>query len=264
MEVYSINEPKTTEVPILVSSPHSGTAFPKDIEAHFIPEKMTQPDDTDWYIHELYDFVSEMGMTMVHANISRWVIDLNRSAEQQALYHDGRMITSLCPTTDFFGESIYRDRELHPDQDEIDRRLELYYKPYHAYIRRKLEEIKSRFGFAILFDAHSIRKHVPTIHEEPFADFILGTNDGKSASSEIIESVQNIFKGLDFKYNFPFKGGQITRSFGNPSEGIHAIQLEQAKTNYMDDDELKYHEERSVITREILKLMFKNILNVMA
>ena len=131
---YHIIEPKGKKVPILVSVPHVGTDFPKDLLAHYKSDRIHPPDDTDFFVHQVYDFVSEMGITIMHAHYSRWVIDLNRSAANQALYTDGRLITGLTPTTDFLGNSIYQSTRLEPDAAEIKRRKTLYYNPYYCLL----------------------------------------------------------------------------------------------------------------------------------
>ncbi len=259
-EVFSIVQSYKLKVPILLSSPHSGVSFPDELKNQFIKDKMRRPDDADWFIHELYDFAPQMGITMIHANYCRWVIDLNRDPESKPLYDDGRIITALCPSTDFFGNPIYKDRVFEPDDDEVTRRKKLYFDPYHLQLKKILNELKKEFGFALLFDAHSIRKKVDTISSEPFPDYILGTNDGVTASDNIIKAVKRVFVDEDFAYNRPFKGGYITRSLGDPGNGIHAIQLEMAKTNYMDDDEVNYHPTRAERTRNILKQLFNNII----
>lgn len=263
MSIYNLIEAKGEKLPILLSSPHSGTGFPDELKDQFVAEKMARPDDADWFIHQLYDFAPEMGITMISANYCRWVIDLNRDPKSKPLYNDGRIITALCPSTDFFGESIYKEESFIPDDAEVNRRKEKYYDPYHQKLGSILNEMKKEFGFAILFDAHSIRKEVETINAEPFPDLILGTNDGKTASEEIIQAAKSVLSASDysFEYNHPFKGGQITRSFGDPENGIHAIQLEQAKLNYMDDEEIKYAPERAEKIREVLQAMFENIIN---
>jgi N-formylglutamate deformylase len=259
---YFIIEPKTEEVPVILSSPHSGVEFPDELKPHFRPELTAQPDDTDWFIHDLYNFAPSLGITVIHAKYSRWVIDLNRDPHSQPLYTDGRIITELAPKTDFLGNEIYADKKFLPDDTEIKRRLENYYRPYHQKIENLLEERLSEFGRVLLWDAHSIRRFVPTIREEPFPDLILGDNDEKSAGKEIIEIALNNLKSgkYDVNHNFPFKGGYITRSFGKPEKNTHALQLEMAKTNYMDDDELNFSESRAAEMRKVLRPVFENLI----
>ena len=78
---YTVIKPAQKTVPIVLSVPHCGTAFPSEIIDDYKAEKITAPDDTDWFVHDLYDFVSDLGVTLIHANYSRWVIDLNRDPE---------------------------------------------------------------------------------------------------------------------------------------------------------------------------------------
>jgi len=258
---YFIIEPSAKKVPIILSSPHSGIEFPDELKSHFNAELAAQPDDTDWFVHELYNFVTDLGITMIHAKYSRWVIDLNRTPESQPLYNDGRIITELVPKTDFYGNSLYVDEKFIPDDVEIERRKEFYYRPYYQKIESLLAERIAEFGQVLLWDAHSIKRFVPTIQTEPFPDLILGDNDEKSANKEIIDIALN---GLErgkygVNHNSPFKGGNITRSFGKPENNIHALQLEMAKTNYMNDDELTFNKARADEIRSVLRPVFENL-----
>lgn len=259
---YFLIEAAGEKVPIILSSPHSGVEFPDELKNHFRAELAAQPDDTDWFIHELYNFAPSLGITMINARYSRWVIDLNRNPMSKPLYNDGRIITELVPKTDFLGNEIYVDKKFLPNDAEIARRLENYYKPYYQKIESLLAERLAQFGQVLLWDAHSIRRFVPTIQNEPFPDLILGDNDEKSASKEVIEiTLNNLRKGkFGVNHNSPFKGGNITRTFGKPENNIHALQLEMAKTNYMDDDELIFNEEKANEVRSVLRPVFEKLI----
>lgn len=259
---YFIIEPTAAKVPMILSSPHSGIEFPDELKPHFRAELAAQPDDTDWFVHDLYDFVTDLGVTMIHAKYSRWVIDLNRTPESQPLYTDGRIITELVPKTDFNGNSLYVDERFIPDDAEIERRKEKYYRPYYQKIQSLLEERIAEFGQVSLWDAHSIRRFVPTIQDEPFHDLILGDNDETSANKEFIEiALKGLRQGkFGVNHNSPFKGGYITRFFGKPEKNIHALQLEMAKTNYMNDDELTFNESRANEVRSVLRPVFENLI----
>ncbi|MXN92806.1 N-formylglutamate deformylase [Flavobacterium sp. Sd200] len=263
MELFHITQPTATKVPIILSVPHAGTYFPEEIATRLHSDKVQNPDDTDWYIDKLYDFAPSLGITVIKANYSRWVIDLNRDPESKPLYTDGRVITGLVPLTNFNGEPLYQSGE--PDEHEIAERVHKYYIEYHEQIEKLLEQTKTEFGKALLFDAHSIRKVVPGIQEEAFPDLILGDNDGKSASEEIINTAWEALQNDRFKaeHNHPFKGGQITRSFGKPESNIHALQLEMAKTNYMDASETKYDEQNAAQIRQILKTVFEQLIKTL-
>ena len=266
MEPFKITTPKGPRMPILLSSPHSGTAFPDELREVYIQEKMGQPDDTDWFVDKLYDFAPSMGITTISAVYSRWVVDLNRDPESKPLYHDGRIITALCPTTDFFGNSIYVDARKEVSQAEVSRRVGKYYTPYHKKIEEVLTGLRNQFGKVLLWDCHSIRQYVPTIQKEKFPDLILGDADATSASPGLIEIA---LKGLEkskyeVSHNHPFKGGYITRSFGKPLENQHALQLEMSKVGYMDDRELVYDNDRAGQVRMVLMNTFERLIEALA
>ena len=261
-EPYFLTEPKGEKVPIILSSPHSGVEFPAELKTHFRADLMAQPDDTDWFVHQLYNFAPELGITVIHAKYSRWVIDLNRDSTSKPLYTDGRIITELVPKTNFLGREIYVDKKFLPGDAEIARRLENYYQPYYQKIESLLAERIAQFGQVLLWDAHSIRRFVPTIQAAPFPDLILGDNNEKSASKKIIEIALNNLKAgkYEVNHNSPFKGGMITRHFGKPQNNIHALQLEMAKTNYMDDDELNFNEDKANEVRNILRSVLESLI----
>lgn len=259
---FKIYPPQGNEVPILISVPHCGTEFPDELKDQFNPALVKAPDDTDWFVHRLYDFAPAMGMTMITAKYSRWVIDLNRDPKSKPLYTDGRIITALCPTTTFLGEPLYNDNRKGVDASEVNRRLENYYWPYHKQIEEHLVRLKKKFGKVLLWDCHSIRQIVPTIQKEKFPDLILGDADGTSTSIGLIETaLTNLDHGpYSINHNHPFKGGFITRHFGKPSENIHALQLEMTKVNYMDDAEIKYDKSRADKMRQLLQKTFSKLI----
>lgn len=260
---YTIIPAQQEQVPIIVSVPHCGIQFPIELKDQYKEGLIKAPDDTDWFVDRLYDFAPTMGITMITANYSRWVIDLNRDPESKPLYTDGRIITGLCPTTNFLGESIYRDNRTEVDAKEIGRRLDHYYMPYHQKLSDLLESAKNKFGKVLLWDCHSIRQFVPTIHKEKFPDLILGDADRTSASPGLIETTLKTLEtsGYHVSHNYPFKGGYITRHNGRPGDNFHALQLEMTKINYMSDDELKYHSTRAEKMRLILENVFERLIS---
>jgi N-formylglutamate deformylase len=259
---YTVIPAQGNEVPILISVPHCGIEFPDELKDQYSPELIKAPDDTDWFVQQLYDFAPAMGMTMIAAKYNRWVIDLNRDPQSKPLSTDGRIITALCPSTTFLGEPLYRDKRTDVDASEVNRRLEKYYWPYHNQVEENLVRLKKKFGKVLLWDCHSIRQVVPTIQKEKFPDMILGDADGTSASIGLIETaLTNLdHSGLVVNHNHPFKGGFITRNFGKPSENIHALQLEMTKVNYMDDSETKYDQLRAERMRSLLQKTFSKLI----
>ena len=262
MDPFKIISPSVGEVPIVISVPHCGTVFPPEILNTYHQNLISSPDDTDWFVDRLYDFVGELGITMIKSVYSRWVIDLNRDQKSKPLYSDGRIITGLVPKTDFLGNELY---QYPPDQAEIDRRMREYYLPYHEKLGELLESKKTTFGEVLLWEAHSIRAIVPSIYPKKFPDLILGDADGQSCNASLTEiALTELGKGQhSLDHNHPFKGGYITRHFGKPSDGIHALQLEMTKLNYMDDREIEYHEERAANVRSVLRSTFKALIKAL-
>jgi len=239
---------------MLLSVPHCGTAFPDEIKKDYRPELIEAPDDTDWFVDQLYDFAPSLGITMISAILSRWVIDLNRHPQSRPLYTDGRIITQLCPVTTFLDEPIYRDARKEVERREVQRRTELYFNPYHEELSLLLTEFRAEFGHVLLWDCHSIRQVVPTIQKNKFPDLILGSADGQSADQLLIDvAMKRLESGVyTLRHNHPFKGGYITRNFGKPDQHQHALQLEMSKINYMDDSEKEFHPGRAEKIGEIL------------
>lgn len=255
MNTFNLHLPAGSRLPILLSVPHCGTLFPDELINQYKPRLIQTPDDTDWFVDQLYDFAPSIGVTMITAVYNRWVIDLNRDPENKPLYSDERIITGLCPITNFLGESLYVDDRKEVSATEIKRRLVTYYQPYHQKIKNLLDDLKSEFGRVVLWDCHSIRQYVETIYKEKFPDLILGDADGVSASPGIIEIAFNNLKSSPYSvsHNFPFKGGFITRHYGKPLENQQALQLELSKINYMDDTETLYDETRAGEVRALIK-----------
>lgn len=254
MTLFDLTMPPTQRLPLVISVPHAGTGFPDDIRAELKPH-LLPPDDTDWFVPRLYDFVTELGIPLLRANYSRWVVDLNRNPDSTPLYHDGRVLTGLCPTTTFLGEPIYRDERPRVAAAEVARRTALYFAPYHSALQRLLDQTRARFGRVLLWDCHSIRRVVRAIHAGPFPDLILGSADQTSASAALIgQALRQLGDGpYSLSHNVPFKGGYITRHFGRPEARQHALQLEMAKDVYMDGPEQAYDEARATEIRKILR-----------
>ena len=231
--VYELFPATAPEVPLVVSVPHTGTAVPDGIRERFRSPTVAALPDTDWHLHRLYDFVPELGATLITARFSRYVVDLNRPADQHALY-PGRDETGLVPRSTFGEEAIYRDGT-EPDDAEVAARRERYWDPYHRLLREQLDAVKERFGFALLWDAHSIPSVVPRFFDGELPELMLGDVGGTSCDPRVSAAVRDAIHrtGLSHRENDPFQGGWITRSFGAPASGVHALQLEMSQRIYM-------------------------------
>jgi N-formylglutamate deformylase len=241
--------------PILISIPHDGNIIPDDILGYMHEFAKATPD-RDFYVSQLFNFAKDFDISVLKTHISRYVIDMNRPANNESLY-PGQSTTELCPTTSFDNQEIYTNK---PTQSDVQQRIKDYWQPYHQIIKDKLEVIKQQHGYAILIDAHSIKSKVPRFFDGSLPDINIGTNSGKSCSSEYTEGLRKILSAQNhysFVFNQRFKGGYITRHYGNPDENIHAIQIEISQINYLDESNNRY----SIEHAEKLKTLLIRLVN---
>ncbi|QBY01443.1 N-formylglutamate deformylase [Rhodophyticola sp. CCM32] len=221
--------------PIVLGLPHTGTDVPEAIMQD-LNETGRALADTDWHIHQLYDGVLD-GVTSVRTPWHRYVIDANRDPGGQSLY-PGQNTTGLCPVTDFDGHPIYHEGQ-EPDASEIEVRRAKYHAPYHAALHAEMDRIKTLHGYAILYDCHSIRGHIPFLFEGQLPDFNIGTNLGTTCDARIAEVTERICaaaQGYSSVTNGRFKGGWTTRYYGRPEDGFHAIQMELSQSTYLTEE----------------------------
>jgi N-formylglutamate deformylase len=221
------------DAPLVVSFPHTGTELPTFVAARLISPWLARKD-ADWWIEKLYDFAPSLGATTIRTAISRTVIDVNRDPSGASLY-PGQATTTLCPTTTFDGEPLYRAGE--PDEAEIERRRVTYFDPYHAGVRAELDRLRAIHGKVVLYEAHSIRSAVPRLFDGLLPNFNVGTNSGASCDPALTGAVEAACDNSEFSRvtNGRFKGGWTTRHYGQPERGVHAIQMELACRGYMDE-----------------------------
>lgn len=221
------------EAPLLVSIPHTGT----DLAG--LEERLVSPwlgrRDTDWWIETLYDFAAGMGATVVRTAISRTVIDVNRDPSGASLY-PGQATTGLCPVETFDGDPLYLGGH-EPDEAAVAARREAYFSPYHRALDAEIERLRGMYARVVIYDCHSIRSVIPRLFPGELPIFNLGTNGGQSADPALEAKIAALLAagGESFVVNGRFKGGWITRRYGRPSRGVHALQMELACRGYMHE-----------------------------
>ena len=221
--------------PLLISMPHVGTHVPPALAERFTPEARHVPD-TDWHLERLYDFADELGASVLVATHSRYVIDLNRPPDGASLY-PGQSVTGLCPVDTFDNTPIYEAGDV-PGDAEIAARRDAIWRPYHAQLQAELSRLHARHGSVALWDAHSIRSVLPRFFEGKLPDLNLGSANGASCAPELAQVLLGIATSAPNHtgvLNGRFKGGHITRAYGDPSRGIHAVQLEMTQSSYMQE-----------------------------
>lgn len=251
--VYEFQEGR---LPLLVSVPHDGRRVPDDIARRMTSAALALPD-TDWHVARLYDFVRDMGASLLVANYSRYVVDLNRPPDDRALY-PGQLASGLCPSATFSGTPLYGNGET-PADDERDARLERYWRPYHERIADEIARLRNLHGEAYLWDAHSIASRVPRLFAGELPELNLGSNRGLSCGSHARQAVATAAEasGYSFVVDGRFTGGYITRHYGAPDRSVHALQMELAQRCYMDEESLSYDASRARRLEATLKQLLE-------
>lgn len=258
--VFKLRQGRT---PLLISMPHVGTAIPEEQRAHYQPRALAV-EDTDWHLERLYGELAEaLGASLIVPHYSRYLIDLNRPPEDTPMY-PGASNTELCPTRFFSGDPLYLDGQA-PDEAEKLRRRHSYWLPYHRALNAEMSRLKALHGHALLFDAHSIRSELPWLFEGRLPDLNLGTVDGRSCDPAITESLGALLaQQSDYTQvvNGRFKGGFITRHYGQPAQGWHAVQLEMCWRCYMrEDGSFAYEEALAARVQPLLRELLQTLLD---
>lgn len=230
-DVYTL---RRGEGPLLISAPHVGLGVPDAIAAT-LTARGRELIDTDWDADRLYPFADALGASVLRAQWSRYVVDLNRDPSGASLY-PGARTTGLCATETFDGDPIY-EPGAEPDAAAIAARRIRYFEPYHAALRDELARIAGVHGYAVLLDAHSIRSPLPLLFEGELPDVNVGTNSGRSCRPESVDAVVSAVAPSPYSVvvDGRFKGGYITRTYGDPDGGVQAIQLEINQSTYLAD-----------------------------
>ncbi|MCX2563134.1 N-formylglutamate deformylase [Acetobacter thailandicus] len=224
------------DMPVLITLPHAGQSLPEGLALRMTEHGSTLPD-TDWYMETLYDFAQALGVGVLRANYSRYVVDLNRGPDDGVLY-PGRPSTGLVPHFTFSGLPVYREGE-EPDAQETVLRTRLFWRPYHDQIEQELGRLKEKWGHAVLWDGHSIASTIPRLFEGVLPDLNFGTNMGQACAPELAQAlVAQAAQASHYTHVLDgrFKGGYTTRHYGQPDQNIHAVQLELAQTTYLETE----------------------------
>ncbi len=234
MEPFIVRPATADRIPLIVSIPHTGTFVPDELRARLASDAMRALPMTDWHLHQLYDFLPELGVTVIHATWSRFVADLNRPPDGAALY-PGRFETGIVARETFWGDTIWSEP---PSDDEIEAWKQAVHAPYHARLAALLDETRERFGRAVLIDAHSVASRANRLHSELEDDIYLGNRDETTCGAWLVDDVQAAMEeaGLRVVRNHPYKGGYITAHYGE-MENVESLQIEMAQRVYMDEDD---------------------------
>jgi N-formylglutamate deformylase len=247
--------------PLLISLPHDGSQIPAALATRMTPEARRAPD-TDWHVSRLYAFARELGASMLVPRYSRYVIDLNRPQDDVSLY-PGQNTTGLCPIVRFSGEPVYLPGEA-PAPEEIAARIETNWRPYHVTLSDELDRLRAEHGRVLLWEGHSIRGECPFLFDGRLPDFNIGTASGTTCAANVqarIEAALQAQSSYDWVVNGRFKGGHITRHYGDPANGIDAVQLEISQRIYMDEDSFAYDESIAIDAQRAIQTLIEAALS---
>lgn len=265
---FKLYIPPEFKVPMMISAPHCGTLLTDEFKQAAAAEEILQVPDTDWFVHELYDFAKDLGIPLIHAQYSRYIIDLNRQLPgEDSLYANTSRVTGLVPLRTFDGRAIYKEG-CEPDAQELQYRIDHIHTPYYSKIDEVLAQMQQKFPVVMLYDGHSIIGHVPSIQAEPFLDYMPANRSGLTCPNAFIEKAEEIIKkhGKSCVSNGPFQGGNITRSFHNADKQILSFQMEISQRIYMDESSGEKCEpnwsETVAILREIVESFSQMLLQM--
>jgi N-formylglutamate deformylase len=253
---------------LIVSIPHAGTKMP-GLALPALRSLWLARMDADWWLTELYAFAEAMDATIIRTEISRTIIDVNRDPSGMSLY-PGQATTGLCPAATFDGEPLYNEN-CAPDDAEIAERRERYFNPYHGALASEITRLKAIHGSVVLYDCHSIRSEISRLFDGVLPNFNIGTDDGKSCNLSLTETITSICaanRNYTHIVNGRFKGGYITRHYGDPANGVNAIQMELACRGYMVEPETPdetnwpspYDPDYATPMQKILKIILESLL----
>jgi len=248
-EVFTLQRGRT---PLLVSIPHAGTVIPDDIAAQLVPRAL-QVEDADWHLDQLYAFAAEIGASFMVPRFARYVVDLNRPPENTPMY-PGANNTELVPTHFFSGEPLYRAGCV-PDAAEVARRVAHYWRPYHDALAAELARLRAEHGHAVLFDGHSIQAELPWLFDGRLPDLNLGTANAASCAPALRAALARVLAAHtphSHVIDGRFKGGYITRHYGQPARGVHAVQMEMCWHCYMAEPH-RYDAARAAQVQPLLR-----------
>jgi N-formylglutamate amidohydrolase len=242
--------------PVVVSIPHAGLEVPAEDADVLAISGRGLLRDADLHVEKLASGIPALGVPVVVGQVSRYVLDLNRSPDDvdadvcPAVERPARSSPrGLCWRTATDGTAVLR-RPL--TVAEVRSRVQRIHAPYHDALRALLAERKARFGHAVLLDLHSM----PSRYDSPArrVDVVPGTLDDTSCAPALLQLVVDHFTAaeLSVRPNDPYKGQYTTAHHGRPTEGVHALQLELNRDLYMDERTFALVEHRAARLRALL------------
>jgi len=235
--------------PLILCLPHSGTEIPNAVEKRLNATGRLQAD-LAWRLERVFDFHEELDATVLRSSISRYVIDLDKDPDTPvSAARDPAQ--ALCPATTLDGKRIYQDGE-EPGPTEIEQRLLLFYAPFHKALRQQVDRLFRQHRQVIIVDCQSMRSHIKGVTDKGLPLVSIGTNDGASCDPDLRNTLVGSFRGQQgytVGVDEQTHGGFVTRSFGKPDRGLHAMTLLLAQRAYLRHESPPFEPDKTRITR---------------
>ncbi|WP_347311526.1 N-formylglutamate amidohydrolase [Defluviimonas sp. SAOS-178_SWC] len=249
---YQLVMPERRLTGVVFASPHSGRDYPAAFLRASVLDERTIRSSEDAFVDTLLDGVGSLGAPLLAATAPRAFIDLNRAADEldpalidgvRLAAHNPRIASGLgvIPRVVAGGRAIYRGKM---SRDEAEARIDACWRPYHDCLRDLLETARANFGEAILVDMHSMPHEAMDSIASAGAgrpEIVLGDRFGSAAAAHVMDRIEAAFERAGFRTlrNAPFAGAYITQTYGRPSLGFHAVQIEIDRALYMNEREVR-------------------------
>lgn len=256
MEIFNTYNEDKMKYPIIITIPHGGTEIPIEIKERFEKSKAIIANN-DWFLKELYDFLIDMDLTILSANYSRYVVDLNRIITEPIIGEDYNKCT-------IYGKNTWENNlyEKLPTQEECEKRIEEYYNPYHKKLQELIDKKLKKFNRVLIIDLHSGGSSTGD------KNICLGNANWEISDRDEIEKLKTALESVGYTVNLntPFTGGKVLRKYHKEDNRIHCILFElnynqYIRESYIGEEEIKeYDEELFNNTKNKLKLAFEKFL----
>lgn len=263
---FFVKTPERTSTPLVVEVPHAGLAVDPESLSSLIAPSCSLGRDADLYVDELFQDAADLGAALLVSRLSRYVIDLNRGeSDVDALSADGGEARATPHGLIWRMTTEGQPAIAHPiSRSELERRLASFYRPYHATLASLLHERRERFGYAILLCAHSMPSRGRTGHRDagrPRADVVPGSRGRTTAAARVIDELDLVAReaGFSVAHDDPYRGGYSTGHYGNPSQGVHAVQIEIGRNRYMDERTLAKLPKNFAEMREFCRVLTRRL-----
>jgi N-formylglutamate deformylase len=245
---FEVIEPSQWRGPVVFNSPHSGSVYPRAFLRSVRLDHATLRRSEDSFVDELIAGVVTRGYPMMRAHFPRCYVDVNREPyELDPRMFEGRL-PSFANTRSMrvagglgtVARVVGDAQEIYDQRIPVDdalRRIESLYKPYHRALRKLVTRVQADFGTALLIDCHSMPSATGSRDDRPRADIVIGDRYGTSCAPAVTETAEALLRsfGYSISRNKPYAGGFITEHYGNPTAGLHAVQIEFNRALYMDE-----------------------------